>query len=160
MIYKIIKFWKLIPNNRKLNFKYLIILMIASSVTEMISIGAVVPFLAIILEPDKALKNLNLMGLEGYLLNINSENIVVIGTIFFIICILISGCLRLIVSALNMRIAYVVGSEISQRMFYLTLYQDYSVHLSRNSSETINAIMSKSGVAITCIINVLNIIFI
>lgn len=158
MIVKIIKFWNLLPKNRRHQFLYLIIIMIGSSIAEMISIGAIVPFLSLILDPNTAHLKLNYLWSENFFSYIGRENIVLVATLFFILSIVVSGFLRLLVSAMNLRVAYVVGSEISQKMFELTLYQQYSVHLSRNSSEIINGIMGKSGVAINCITNVLNII--
>ena len=47
------------------------------------------------------------------------------------------------------------GADLSRQVYYRTLYQPYSVHVARNSSEIISGITIKVGSAINVINNVL-----
>jgi ATP-binding cassette, subfamily B, bacterial PglK len=44
------------------------------------------------------------------------------------------------------RFSYAVGADLSIDIYRRTLYQDYSIHISRNSSEVINGIIKKTDI--------------
>ena len=54
-----------------------------------------------------------------------------------------SGLMRLFFLRLSLNLAYSTGADFTSKAFELTLLQPYSVHVSRNSSEVINVVVSK-----------------
>ena len=45
------------------------------------------------------------------------------------------------------RLAYATGADFSIDIYRRTLYQDYSAHVSRNSSEVLNGIITKTNIS-------------
>ena len=131
----------------------LLILMIVSSLVEVISIGAVFPFLAALTNPDLiyyhpiAQPFVNKLGLT------QPDQIILPFTIIFIAAVVFSAVVRLALLYAVTRLSYAAGADISIDIYRRTLYQDYQVHLSRNSSEIINGIINKTNIVIGGILN-------
>lgn len=64
-------------------------------------------------------------------------------TIFFCLAALFAGTIRLLLLWVSTRLSFAVGSDLSIDIYQRTLYQPYSVHISRNSSEVISGISGK-----------------
>jgi ATP-binding cassette, subfamily B, bacterial PglK len=64
-------------------------------------------------------------------------------TALFILAVLFAGAIRLLVLWASTRISFGTGAEFSLEIYRRTLYQDYSVHVARNSSEVIDGITTK-----------------
>jgi ABC-type multidrug transport system fused ATPase/permease subunit len=138
------KLWIHIPTNRRVSFYLLLILMTFASLSEIISIGSIFPFLAYITSPQKIYESgfmqfiLSFFGLK------NSDNLLSLFTIIFIISILFSGFLRLLLLKFQTQLSFSMGSDFSCLMYRKTLYQPYKFHTSKNTSELISSISSKS----------------
>jgi len=132
--------------------------MIVASFAEIISIGAVLPFLAVLTAPERifqlpaAQPFIKLMGLTS------SSQLLLPLTILFGIAAIFSGAIRLFLLWASTRLSYATGADLSISIYRRTLYQPYSVHVSRNSSEIISGITSKTAVKISSLTNVLNFI--
>jgi ATP-binding cassette subfamily B protein len=61
---------------------------------------------------------------------------------------MIAGIVRLLLLYVSTRLSFAAGADISMEIYRRTLYQDYSVHTSRNSSEVINSIITKTNTVI------------
>jgi ATP-binding cassette, subfamily B, bacterial PglK len=122
--------------------------MIIASITEIISVGAVLPFLGVLTAPDQIYQH-ELMRPLNEILNITSSDQLLLPlTIVFILAALLAGTLRLLLLYVMTRLSYATGADLSINIYRRTLYQEYAVHVSRNSSEVINGIISKTGVVI------------
>ncbi len=53
MIKSLISIWYCLPARRHLQFKLLLVLTVLSAASEVVSLGAVIPFIAVITDPDK-----------------------------------------------------------------------------------------------------------
>jgi len=149
---KIIDIWPHLSKQRRLQFFLLLLLMITSSFTEVISIGAVLPFLGALSAPDKVFE-LALMQPLFEILEISSSNQLLFPlTIIFIGAALTAGLMRIILLFAMTRLSYATGADLSINIYRRTLYQDYSSHVSRNSSEVINAIILKTDIVISGVI--------
>jgi len=126
--------------------------MIFASITEVISIGAVIPFLAILTAPDLVYQH-DLMQPIKSMLNLTSPGQLLLPlTIFFALAALLAGSIRLTLLYVMTRLSFAVGADLSINIYNRTLYQDYIVHVSRNSSEVINGIISKTGTVISGVV--------
>jgi len=137
------KLWVSIDPAHRAKFILIIIFSVFSSLSEVISIGAVIPFLAILSSPDLVYKNLFIKKISLTFDISLDYDLVSIVTIFFIISTLLSGLLRVITFYLQSRLSEQAGLDLSIRIFQRTLYQPYAVHISRNSSEVVSGIFSK-----------------
>ena len=66
-------------------------------------------------------------------------------TVAFAVAAIVSGAIRLLLLHASTRFAFGTGSELSIEVYRRTLYQPYSVHVSRNSSQVISGITQKVG---------------
>ena len=74
-------------------------------------------------------------------------------TIIFIIFALLAGSIRLLLLYAMTRTSHATGADLSIKIYNLTLYQEYAIHISRNSSEVINGIISKTSTVIGSVIS-------
>ena len=70
-------------------------------------------------------------------------------TIAFISITIIAAGVRILLVYITTRLSFATSSDISIDMYNRNLYQDYSVHSSRNSSEVISSIITKSNIVTT-----------
>lgn len=144
--------WSKLQTKRRQQFIGILILMVLASFAEVLSIGAVFPFLGIIASPDQALKIPGMRFFsEVFQLDSASELLLPV-MLFFILAVIISGVIRLTLLYANNRYSYAVGADLSLDIYRRTLYQPYAVHISRNSSEVINAISGKTAMVIGSIL--------
>lgn len=137
--------WSKLCLKRRQQFIGLLILMVLASIAEVLSIGAIFPFLGIIATPDRVLDlpGIQLLA-EHFQINSPSELLLPV-MVFFILAVIISGVIRLTLLYANTRYSYAVGADLSLDIYRRTLYQPYVVHIGRNSSEIINAINGKTA---------------
>jgi len=153
------KLWIYLPKRRQKQFWLILILMILSSLVEIISIGAVLPFLGVLTAPEQVYQHALIQPLIQ-MLDISTPNQLVLPvTVLFIISALTAGVIRLTLLYGITRFSFAIGADLSIEIYRRTLYQDYSVHLSRNSSEVINGIITKTNTVIGgVLIPILNLI--
>ena len=145
------RLWSHIASRRRFQFALLLILMIAASFAEILSLGAVLPFLAVLTDPNRIFQLpatqpfIKILGITA------PDQLLKPLAITFGLAALISGSMRLLLMWANNRLSFAAGADLSISIYRRTLYQPYAVHAARNSSEVINGISSKTG-------NVINII--
>jgi ATP-binding cassette subfamily B protein len=122
--------------------------MVIASFAEIISIGAVVPFLGVLIAPENIFNNPSLHPLIAYFGFTSPEDLVLPITLIFIAASLLSALIRIFVTWLNIRLSFKIGVEFSIKMFSNSLYQPYSNHVDTNSSEIINTITAKATATI------------
>lgn len=119
-----------------------------ASLTEIISIGAVLPFLATLTEPDKVFQ-LPLAQPLIRALNITSSNQLLLPlTIAFGFAAVLAGVMRLLLLWTSTRLSFATGADLSYDIYLRTLHQDYEVHIARNSSIVIDGILNKPSIVI------------
>jgi ATP-binding cassette, subfamily B, bacterial PglK len=146
------KLWKHLAKRRRKQFFLLLILMIIASIMEVISIGAVVPFLGALTSPEQIYHHHLAQPLIQILEITDSSQLLLPLVIIFVVAILISAAVRLLLLYASTRLSYATGADLSISIYKRTLHQDYSIHTSRNSSEVINSIITKTNVVIVSIL--------
>ena len=148
-----INLWQHISKYRKTQFYLILLLMVLASLTEVISIGLVIPFLGVITAPEMVFEY-DLLQPAIKLLNIESASELLLPlTIVFALSALLAGLIRLLLLYTMTRFSFAVGADLSIDIYLRTLYQSYSVHVSRNSSEVINGIITKTNIVIGGVIS-------
>jgi ATP-binding cassette, subfamily B, bacterial PglK len=136
----LISLWGHLSHRRKSQFLLLLILMLVSALLDIVSIGAILPFLGILTAPDQLLEY-PLMATIIEFFNIDSANQLILPlTISFGVAALIAGMFRLLLVWANIRFSNGCGADLSVELYRRTLYQPYSVHLSRNTSEILSGV--------------------
>jgi ATP-binding cassette subfamily B protein len=132
--------------------------MILTAFSEIISIGAVLPFLSVLTMPDRIFQHPAAQPFIRILGITSSEQLLLSLTIAFGLASLMAGIMRLVQLRGSIWLSYATGSELSISIYRRTLYQPYAVHVARNSSEIINGISSKTDCAIISITAILTLI--
>ncbi len=144
----LISFWKYLDKRHKRRSWLIFILMIIVSFAEVISIGAILPFLGVLTSPELVYQNAFMQPIIQTL-ELNSANQLILPlTIVFIAAALIAGVMRItLLNAIN-HFERVVGTDLNIDVYRNTLYQSYSDHLNRNSSYIVSLITKKTDVVI------------
>lgn len=137
--------WRCIGPRRRRQFMLLLILMLLASFVEILSIGAVLPFLAALTAPDRIFELAIAKPIIQGLNLTNPKQLLMPLTIAFGLAALCAGSMRLLLLWANTRLSFATGADLSIDIYRRTLYQSYSVHCARNSSEVINGISGKTN---------------
>jgi ABC-type multidrug transport system fused ATPase/permease subunit len=140
-----------ISSRRRGQFAVLLVLMIFTSFAEIVSIGAVIPFLAILTDPARVFIHPSAQSIIKAMGLTDPQQLLLPLTISFGLAALVAGAMRLTLLWASTRMSYAVGADLSISIYRRTLYQPFAVHVARNSSEVINGISGKSGNAISVI---------
>ena len=140
----IIFLWKNFTFRRKLEYLLLVVMMLIASIAEIISIGAILPFLAVLLKPD----SIEHYQIAKYIVHLVSPiapwaTPMFIMVCIFLIAIVIAGSIRLFVLIFSQRLTHAVAIDIGTEMFERTLHQPYLVQIARNSSAVIATLTTK-----------------
>ncbi|PCJ23164.1 MAG: ABC transporter ATP-binding protein, partial [SAR86 cluster bacterium] len=146
------RLWRHISLKKRSNFGLLFVLMIVVSLAEVISIGALIPFLGVLTSPEFIFNEPQLKPILDYLGILQMDQIVLPVTVGFVIAIVIAGSLRLVFLWASTRLSFSTGAELGNGIYRKTLFQPYQVHISRNSSEVISGIITKSTMVIVNIL--------
>ena len=138
------RLWINISDKRKRQLFVLIVLMFIVSVAEIVSIGAVIPFLAALSNPESITQNIVVQNFTGYIGLNKIPDLLLLFTVIFIIAALVSGALRILLLWSQTRLAHAIGADLSYQIFERTLYQPYIIHVNRNSSEVIAGVSAKA----------------
>jgi len=145
--------------------------MLAGGVAEVVSLGAVIPFLAALASPEKVLSNpvvdslisafchlSSALGLQFFPTTnhqslipttqspsspFSTATLLPVLASAFALAALSAGGIRLLLLWASTRLANAAGADLSLEVYRRTLYQPYSVHVSRNSSTIISSITTK-----------------
>jgi ATP-binding cassette subfamily B protein len=144
--------WFHLKRKRKVQAGFLIILTVFSALSEVISLGAIIPFIAVITAPETVFRYEIIVEIAGYFDIISPEDLVLPITILFCCAALTAGLIRGLLLWLSTKLAFSAGSDLSIEVYRKTLYQPYSVHVTRNTSEVISGIISKLNGVITWVL--------
>ena len=144
----IISFWKYLDKRHKRRSVLIFILMIIVSFSEVISIGAILPFLGVLTSPELVYQNAFMQPIIQTLELSSANQLVLPLTIGFIVATLIAGVMRItLLNAIN-NFERVVGTDLNIDVYRNTLYQSYRDHIDRNSSYIVSLITKKTDVVI------------
>ena len=153
------RLWTHINPRRRRQFGLLLVLMLFSSFAEILSIGAVLPFLAVLTAPERIFALPAIQPIIQVFKLTEPAQLLLPLTIIFGGAALVAGATRLLLLWASTRLSFAVGADLSASIYRRTLYQSYVVHCARNSSEVIDGISGKAnGVIYSTIIPALTLI--
>jgi ATP-binding cassette subfamily B protein len=117
--------------------------MLVSAFAEVVSLGAVLPFLGILTAPDRVFSYSIVADVSRAWGITSADQLVLPFTVAFAAAALVAGAIRMLLLWASTRLAYASGADLSIEVYRRTLYQPYQVHVARNSSEVISAINNK-----------------
>jgi ABC-type multidrug transport system fused ATPase/permease subunit len=128
----------------------LAIFMVIGVVIEMTALASVIPFLALISDPESITQNAVYLKITQILpqLNMNDRDVILI---FFATASLASGLMRTALNWLTLKISFAIGTDVASYVYESILSRSYQWHTSQNTSEIIGG-MDKINVLITGVI--------
>lgn len=140
-----------LSGERRIQLYLLTVLMVICAISEVLSIGALLPFLSVLTEPYLILNNPFLKPIVEALNVKSSDQLILLFTLLFCIAIALSGMLRLLLLFTSSKITFAIGGDISVNIYQRTLLQPYSIHIARNSSQIVDGVTNKTISVIECI---------
>lgn len=117
----------------------LFFLMLVSAFAEMATLGAVVPFLALLTDPTVANKYPLLQTVLSWF-GAEDANVLLSAGILFCMITIFASMIRMFMMWSSMRFSYGLGADIGVKIYQITLHQPYKWHVSHNSSEVLAGI--------------------
>lgn len=138
-----LRLWHHLSRRRRRQLGLLMGLMLVSAFAEVVSLGAVLPFLGILVVPERVFNHPifeNVVLTWGFT---HADQLVLPLTVAFAAVALTAGAIRILLLWASTRLAFASGADLSIEVYRRTLYQPYWVHVARNSSEVISGIITK-----------------
>jgi ABC-type multidrug transport system fused ATPase/permease subunit len=152
------RLWHHISPSRRSQLMFLLGMMLLASFAEILSIGAILPFLGILTAPEHVFELPALQSIIHELRITKPTQLILPLTIAFGAAAILAGAMRLLLLWTSTKISYAAGADLSSSVYRRTLYQNYAVHCARNSSEVINGITGKINNVVNTIVAILSLI--
>lgn len=149
----LINIWQHLESRRKLDFGVLLFVTIIAGFAEVVSIGAVLPFLAALTAPEQLFLSPLAQPIISHFEISRSQDLQLPLAILFAVVTIIAGAIRLYLVWANTRLSFSAGADLSISIYRRTLYQPYQTHVDRNSSDIINSISTKTNAVIFNVIS-------
>ena len=133
--------YKFLDRRRKFQVFLIFLLAIFSSSAELITIGSLIPFVDLMIEPTRLFKYSLLEKLIIFYEVNDSESIMIFMTTIFISLIVISTLTRMFINYFTIIVVHGIGHDLSINIFKNTIYQPYQFHINNNTSKTITNLL-------------------
>lgn len=137
------KLFRHLTPKRRWQFVALFFLMLIGAIAEMATVGAMLPFLALLAEPDQMARSVPFIPFDLTL---------EVASVLLASLVVLAAVVRVMLNWTSLRYTYALGADIGSEVYRRTLYQPYRIHIGRNTSEVI-AGLSKVEAVIVGIIN-------
>ena len=148
----IFRIWTNLSKKRKKQLFFISFTMLASAFAEMLSLASVIPFLSVISNPERLFENTLFRKILNSLNIYSVNNLIIFATLSFVVTIFFAALIRLGNLYFNNFLAAKVGSDFGCEAYQRTLYQPYQVHIKRNSSVVMTAIIANTDRTVETII--------
>ncbi|MCI5210826.1 MAG: ABC transporter ATP-binding protein, partial [Candidatus Electrothrix sp. ATG2] len=140
--------WKYLGKKRRNQFFVLFFLMLVSVFAEVLTIGAVIPFLGVLTAPEQ-LFNLSWMQPVIHVLRVEEARELLLPiTLAFVLVAVVSSVIRISQLWYNSRLTATMGTQLRHDIYAMALHKPYEFHLAHNSSDLISLTTEKVSAAV------------
>ena len=140
MLRLILEVYGHLSTRRKIQCFLLLVLMLAGAGAEVFTLGAIVPFLGLLVNPGIADQQpIVAAALDAVAPWVGGTRLAA-ASLYFAVFAVLAAMLRLTLNWASMRFVFAVGADFGQAIYSRILQQPYSYHLQRNSSQTLAAV--------------------
>ena len=144
------RLWQCLSSKRKRQITILVLTYPFAGFVEVVGLGAVLPFLSVLIAPESVFKYPVVVEAAGVVGVTNAADLVLPIVIAFCLLSLFTAIVRIAVMRAMTSISLGCGADLCLDAYIKTLYQPYATHISRHSSNVILGISNKvSGVGNT-----------
>ena len=133
-----------LSSHRKKQLFYLLILMIALSFAEAISLASIIPFIGVFLNPDIFYSHPWLSTFVDFFEITNNNQLFLFVTIVFVSLVILSCLIKLLFLYLTNRITCFIEADLKAKIFKYNINQSYSYHLEQSSYVVMSSIVQKT----------------
>ena len=127
-----------LSTQRRLQLGALLFLQIISGLTEIISLGAVLPFLSALSNASELLQKEEFSSIFQFL-NISTEkHLIIASSAAFVTSFIIVNCFKFFTFWCQIRISCAIGNDLNKVIYKKLLHQDFEYYLSTNSSTIVS----------------------
>jgi len=127
--------WVALSPKRRRQLLALQLLSLVAAVGEVANLGALMPFLKLLANPQESIKSLG--PISQYLKSFSNQNLLLALGLTFTIIVIASSLLRVLTIQFQLKLGAMIGSDLGEQVFASVLDRPYSWHLQHNSSSTI-----------------------
>jgi len=150
--------WGHISHRRRIQLWLLLVVMLSSGGAELVSLGSVLPYLAVLGDPERLWQQPLVQLLASRVGLTAASQLLLPATLAFAAAAVLAALIRLVNLWLNGRLAAAVGGDLSCEAYRRTLYQPYGVHVQRNSAVVITGTTTQIAVTVTALNSLLQLI--
>ncbi|MDR8396446.1 MULTISPECIES: ABC transporter ATP-binding protein [Paraburkholderia] len=140
--------WRCLSRSHRMKLLSLLVLMIVVSCSEVLSVGAIFPFLALLADPEKVMKYGFVRAAAGAFGVTTAQDLLAPLAIVFAAAAIFAGAMRVLLLWASNHFAFSLGSDLSVDVYDRILGLPYSRHIASKSSELINTVSYKTGLVI------------
>ncbi|MEZ4326483.1 MAG: ABC transporter ATP-binding protein [Polyangiales bacterium] len=130
--------------------------MLVSAVGEIVSLGAVMPFLAVLADPSQVQAAPPVVWLSTLAGWESSQDLALPIMFIFVVATLLAGALRMLLAWAGTKFIFRFNHELSCRVYSNTLCQGYGFHTTQNTSGLISAITKVQAVSMGVLLPLLD----
>ncbi len=131
---------------RRAQFVSLLLLSLIGALAELATIGSVVPFLALLANPNTKAKGHILGDLLGAVSDTTDQQTLPVAAMLFGALAVGSSCIQLLLGWASVKFTNAVGHDLAMQVYRTTLYRPYTYHVSRNTSDLLAGVENVSRV--------------
>ncbi len=139
----LIRLWHHLRRRRKRQFIAVTSLMLLSAFAEVATLGAVIPFITVLVNPDRVMQYEVVATLARFIGVVQPEDLIVPLALVFVAGAVFSALVRLVVVWATTHLSIVLGADLTVEAYERTLYQPYATHVKRNTSEVTSGVIHK-----------------
>lgn len=144
MLRENLELWSLVSRRRRYQLGVLLVCAVVSTLSEALSIGAVIPFLGLLVAAPEFLADERFAAVMASFGIADVSGALLFCFVVFFVSVVFSAFLRLLVLAGQTYLGYRIGAELSDDVFNRCLFQPIEFHRAKNSNEIIAAAMNKA----------------
>jgi ABC-type bacteriocin/lantibiotic exporter with double-glycine peptidase domain len=144
--------WDALGKRNRCVFAGVMVANVFSAVFEVFSIGVVVPFVTILMAPEKLYSNELVRGTANWFGIDTAEDLKAPVTVIFVGVTFAAMLVRIISIRLNAKYAFSLGSELSLRVYESILSRQYAEYKRINSSEDLTKLIPKVNTLVQSLI--------
>ncbi len=134
----------ILPVKDKFKLAFLFFLMIIGGALEVLSIGIIAGFVAVVANPETLLENNIAKSILDFFNIEDSRDILLYGSVFLIFIFLFKNAYLVLYKYIKSRFIFNRYKSFSERLFSIYMNVPYSFHLQRNSADLIRNITNES----------------
>ena len=127
--------WDALSPKRRRQLLALQLLSLVAALGEVANLGALMPFLKLLANPQESIKILG--PISQLLKSFSNQNLLLTLGLGFTIIVIFSSLLRILTIQVQLKLGALIGSDLGEQVFAAVLDKPYSWHLQHNSSSTI-----------------------